>query len=154
MYVIKRPTINPAIRVSYTDALPVEIQLDLHAYHHQTLSGGGVYLLTEDGHYYIGQTTDIPARFASHWRVPLNCKMKSPRCAVLGFVRTQALSWHQRERLRLNAEARFIAAALSMGLPLTNTLSAYKRDKLLAQFPDVPCECARITQALLLLEAR
>ncbi len=46
------------------------------------------------------------------------------------------------------------AAALSMELPLTNTLSAYKRDKLLAQFSDVSCERARIAQALLLLEAR
>ena len=111
-------------------------------------------MLTEDGRYYIGQTTDPPARFASHCLVPVNCKMKAPRCAVLGIIRTKALSWHHRERLRLNAEARFITAALSMGLPLTNALSAYKHDKLLAEFSDVSCERARITQALLLLEAR
>jgi predicted GIY-YIG superfamily endonuclease len=146
--------VNYAVPVNYTDAAVVEWQLNLHLYYQPTMSGGGVYLLVEDGQYYIGQTTDVPARFASHWRNPVSCKFKAPRCARLAVIRTKALSWDRRARLRLNAEARFIAAALAMGLPLTNTLSPFKRDKLLAQFPDISRERDRIAQALRLLEGR
>jgi len=137
--------------VEYSDA-------DVMEFHHWPIVSG-VYLLTENGRFYIGQSVDVAGRFASHRMKPANCKFSDPRCALLASVpyRHQPRnlqSWNQNAHKRLIAEARFIAAALSMGLPLTNTLSAYKRDKLLNQFPDVTCERERIAQALFVLEAQ
>ena len=77
-----------------------------------------------------------------------------PRCVLLASVPAWRVDSNQNERRRLVAEARFMAAALGMGLPLTNTnLTPFKREKLLSQFSDVSCERARLSRALQLLEA-
>jgi hypothetical protein len=115
---------------------------------------GGVYLLHEDGEYYIGQSVDVPARYASHRLNPLSCKFKDPRCVMLAKVTyNMALSYSENNHTRLNAEARFIAAALQMDLPITNTLSEWKRGQLGAKFPDLREERRRLELATELLTA-
>jgi hypothetical protein len=112
----------------------------------------GVYLLFEEGEYYIGQAVDVPARYASHRLRPCNCKFEDPRCSILATVPTHSgWTWSQNHHMRLIAEARFIAAALAMGIPLTNTLSEYKRNQLLGMFADLSPERTRLEKALKIL---
>jgi hypothetical protein len=71
----------------------------------------GVYLLFEDGRYYIGQSIDIPARYASHRLKPISCGFKDPRCAMLVRVPLrEGWTWSQNAHTRLNAEARFLSS--------------------------------------------
>ena len=112
----------------------------------------GVYLLTEGGLYYVGQSADVPARIHSHRLYPVCCQFTDPRGVLLSEVPLQdGWTWAQNARTRLQAEARFIAAALSLGLALTNKLSDWKKGKLLATYPDLSGECNRISEALKIL---
>jgi hypothetical protein len=112
----------------------------------------GVYLLAEGGRYYVGQSVDVYARFSSHRLRPICCEFTDPRGAVLAAVPLRDdWTWGENLRVRLNAEARFVAAALSLDLPLTNTLSAFKRDKLRRLFPDISQERCRVENALKIL---
>lgn len=135
--------VNYGAPVEYADAAVMEF--------HTWPVVGGVYLLTENGRYYVGQSVDVAGRFASHRLNPVNCKLMEPRCALLAGVSERQAPRNQSAHKRLIAEARFIAAALSMRLPLNNALTPYKRAKLLSQFPDVSRELARIAQALQML---
>ena len=112
----------------------------------------GVYLLTEGGLYYVGQSSDVPARISSHRLNPVCRRFTDPRGVLLSEVPLRDdWAWSKNARTRLQAEARFIAAALSMGLTLTNKLSEWKRAKLLAAYPDLSGECKRISEALKIL---
>jgi len=110
----------------------------------------GVYLLSEDERYYIGQSIDVPARYASHRLKAISSKFRDPRCVLLATVPFhEGWSLSRNEHTRLNAEARFHSAALQMGLTLTNTdLTAFKRAKLVAMFADVSEERTRLEKAL------
>ena len=109
----------------------------------------GVYMLEESGRYYIGQSTDVAARFYSHRFYPICCHMEDPRGVLLAAIPYQwDCDWKQNNHVRLNGEARFIAAALKMGLPLTNQLSAYKKDQLRSRFADLDEEKKRIESAI------
>ncbi len=109
---------------------------------------GGVYLLTESGRYYIGQSVDIYARFYSHRLKHIACKMSDPTLVVLAATtRRVDRTWAENARVRLRAEARFMAAAVRMGLPLTNTLGTRALDSLGA-IPDVVEESERLDAAL------
>lgn len=101
----------------------------------------GVYMLTESGRFYIGQSGDVFARLLSHLSNPACCGFTAPRGVLLASVQLRA-DWtlDKNTHARLIAEARFIAAALSLGVPLTNKLSHYKRGKLLSLFPDLATE--------------
>ena len=101
----------------------------------------GVYMLTEDGRFYIGQSGDVFARLLGHLSNPVCCGFTAPRGVLLAsipvrFGWTCAMNSHY----RLIAEARFIAAALSLDVPLTNKLSKFVRGKLLSVFPDLAIE--------------
>lgn len=111
----------------------------------------GVYMLTEGGQYYIGQSVDVAARYCSHRFYPCSCHFTNPRAVLLASVPKPFNTWGQNNHVRLIAEARFIAAALQLGLDLTNTLSEYKKDQLLARFPDLTEERARIKKAIQIL---
>ena len=138
--------VNYSVPVHYSET-------DVAEFHHWPITPG-VYLLCERGEFYIGQTVDVAGRFASHRLNPVCCKFTDPRCVLLASVPAWRVDSNQNERRRLVAEARFMAAALGMGLPLTNTnLTPFKREKLLSQFSDVSCERARLSRALQLLEA-
>jgi hypothetical protein len=100
----------------------------------------GVYMLAEAGRFYIGQSVDVSRRLLGHLSNPVGCGFAEPRCILLAPVPTWSVPCNQNARRRLVAEARFIAAALSMNLPLTNTLTDYKRRKLLSLFPDLAAE--------------
>jgi hypothetical protein len=114
---------------------------------------GGVYLLCEDGRYYIGQSVDVPARYASHRLKPIGCGFQDPRCVMLAVVRDRPeWSWSQNNHVRLNAEARFLAAALRMGITLTNAnLTPLKRERLAKLFRDVTAERERLERAIKIL---
>ena len=111
----------------------------------------GVYLLNERGQYYIGQSVDVPARYASHRLQPSSCKFEDPRCVLLAVL--PWLGWeHRGVHLLLNSEARFLSAALQLGIPLTNTnLTAYKKEKLVGMFADVSEERGRLEKAIKIL---
>ena len=112
----------------------------------------GVYLLTEDGQFYVGQSVDVYARFSSHRLRPISCHFHDPKGAVLAAVPLRDdWTWTENARVRLNAEARFVAAALSLNLPLTNALSTFKRNKLAGMFADIGPERERIRLALKIL---
>ena len=136
------PSPMPEAPVNPVDyAAPVEY---LHAavveFHHWP-NVGGVYLLTEAGRFYIGQSADVAARFASHRLNPVCCGFADPRCVLLAAVSSRGGALlNESTHARLVAEARFIAAALSMEVPLTNKLSSYKRGKLLSLFSDLAIE--------------
>ena len=130
---------------------PVEYSSEVAALQYFPLVPG-VYLLTVGGRFYVGQSVDVYARFSSHRLKPINCRFRDPKGAVLAAVPFRAdWTWNENARVRLNAEARFIAAALSLDLPLTNALSAFKRAKLLRLFPDLQSERDRIEKALKIL---
>jgi hypothetical protein len=127
---------------------PVEYVSDVILLQHWP-QRSGVYLLAEGRQFYIGQSIDVPARFASHRLKPVNCQFEDPRCALLAEVPFRGgWSYTKNTHVRLNAEARFIAAAISLELPLTNTLSEYTRAKLLSKFADVSSERERIEKAV------
>src|ERR1035437_6958216 len=128
--------------VDYSE--PVEYISDVIQFQHWP-QRSGVYLLAEGHRFYIGQSIDVPARFASHRLKPIGCKFEDPRCALLAEVPFRD-NWRyaKNTHVRLNAEARFITAALSLGMPLTNTLSEYTRAKLRSKFADVSRETERI----------
>ena len=113
----------------------------------------GVYLLSEDERYYIGQSIDVPARYASHRLKAASSKFRDPRCVMLAKVPLhEGWSWSRNEHTRLNAEARFLSAALQMELTLTNPdLTVFKKAKLLAMFADVSEERIRLEKALEIL---
>lgn len=114
----------------------------------------GIYLLTEGGRFYIGQSVDVQARFSSHRIRPVCCHFVDPRGALLATVPEKPRgTYSENAHVRLNAEARFIAAALSLGLPLTNKLSEPKRAKLAAMFPELDRERERLKTALEILAA-
>lgn len=109
----------------------------------------GVYMLFEDGRYYIGQSIDVPARYASHRLKPISCDLSDPLCVLLAKVPfREGWPWSRNAETRFNAEARFIAAALRMGIPLTNKITGNKREKLLAMFSDVTQERLRLEKAI------
>jgi hypothetical protein len=101
----------------------------------------GVYMLAEAGRFYIGQSGDVFARLLSHLSNPVCCGFTAPRGVLLASIPVR-LGWTcaMNGRYRLIAEARFIAAALSLDVPLTNKLSNYMRGKLLSIFPDLAIE--------------
>jgi len=112
----------------------------------------GVYLLTEGGRFYIGQSVDVQARFSSHRIKPVCCEFVDPRGALLATVpEIPNGTYNDNAHLRLNAEARFIAAALSLGIPLTNTLSTRTRAKLEGMFLELDQERYRLEKALKIL---
>lgn len=113
----------------------------------------GVYLLCEDGRYYIGQSIDVPARYASHRLKAISSKFRDPRCVILAKVPFhEGWSLSRNEHTRLNAEARFLSAALQMEMPLTNTdLTEFRRAKLIKMFTDVSEERVRLEKALEIL---
>jgi hypothetical protein len=140
------PTWTP---VDYSNR--VEYSSDVTQFQHWPRSNG-VYLLAEGGRYYIGQSIDVAARFASHRLKPINCKFVDPRCVLLATVPLRDdVPWSKNTHVRLNAEARFIAAALGLDMPLTNSLSEFKRGKLRSLFPDVRTERERLEKAIQLL---
>jgi predicted GIY-YIG superfamily endonuclease len=146
-YVAHVPVCNPvdySKRVEYTSPV-VPIQ------HWPLMSG--VYLLEEGGLYYVGQSLDAAARIASHRLHPACCHFKDPRGVVLAAVmQYDAPSWApENAHARLRAEARFIAAALSLGLTLTNTIGDRTKARLAAAFSDLSEERARISEALKIL---
>jgi hypothetical protein len=101
----------------------------------------GVYMLSESGRFYIGQSVDVFARLLSHMSNPVSCVFTAPRGILLVSVPIRVgWTWNQNAHVRLVAEARFIAAALRLDVPLTNRLSEYKRGKLLSLFPDLATE--------------
>jgi hypothetical protein len=101
----------------------------------------GVYVLTESGRFYIGQSVDVFARLLSHLSKPACCGFTAPRGLLLASVPVRAdWTWDKNAHSRLIAEARFLAAALSLDVPLTNKLTNYKRGKLLSLFPDLATE--------------
>jgi hypothetical protein len=110
----------------------------------------GVYLLCEGERFYIGQSVDVPARYASHRLQPIACKFEDPRCVVLAKIH-EGESWSRNTHALLNAEARFISAALQIGLPLTNSLTEYKKEQLASRFSDVSAERVRLEKAIKLL---
>lgn len=120
---------------------------------HYWPKAAGIYLLCEDGRYYIGQSIDVPARYASHRIKPVPCGFADPRCVQLAEVPcSPARSWSQNNHVRLNAEARFLSAALQMGIPLTNpNLTPFKRERLISMFDDVTRERERLEKALKIL---
>jgi hypothetical protein len=101
----------------------------------------GVYMLTEAGRFYIGQSGDVFARLLSHLSNPVCCGFTAPRGVLLASIPVR-LGWTcaMNCRYRRLAEDRFIAAALSLDLPLTNKLSKFVRGKLLSIFPDLAIE--------------
>jgi hypothetical protein len=113
----------------------------------------GVYLLEEAGRYYIGQSVDVVARVASHRFYPSACTFENPRGVILAAIQPKAsLTWNENGRIRLHAEARFIAAGLVvLGAALTNKLSPYTRAKLAATFTDLTAERSRISEAVKIL---
>lgn len=101
----------------------------------------GVYMLSESGRFYIGQSGDVFTRLLSHMSNPVCCGFTAPCGVVLASVPLRAdWAWDKNAHTRLIAEARFIAAALSLNVPLTNKLSNDKRGKLLSIFPDLTIE--------------
>jgi hypothetical protein len=109
----------------------------------------GVYMLTESGRFYIGQSGDVFTRLLSHLSNPACCGFTAPHGVLLASVPFRD-DWtlDKNTHMRLIAEARFIAAALSLDVPLTNKLSNYKRGKLLSLFPDITTEREIIKEAL------
>lgn len=101
----------------------------------------GVYMLSESGRFYIGQSGDVFTRLLSHISNPVCCGFTAPRGLVLASVPLRP-DWtlDKNTHTRLIAEARFLAAALSLDVPLTNKMSNYKRGKLLSLFPDLAIE--------------
>jgi hypothetical protein len=101
----------------------------------------GVYMLTEAGRFYIGQSGDVFARLLSHLSHPVCCGFAAPRGVLLASIPVR-FGWTcaMNSRYRMIAEARFIAAALSLDVPLTNKLSKFVRGKLLSIFPDLAIE--------------
>jgi len=64
----------------------------------------GVYLLTEGGLYYVGQSVDAAARIASHRLNPSCCQFKDPRGVVLAAVpHNEAWTWNKNAHTRLRA---------------------------------------------------
>jgi len=101
----------------------------------------GVYMLSESGRFYIGQSGDVFARLLSHLSNPVRCGFTAPHGVLSASVQLRA-DWMPNKNTHslLIAEARFLAAALSLDVPLTNKLSNYKRGKLLSLFPDLATE--------------
>ncbi len=101
----------------------------------------GVYMLTEAGRFYIGQSGDVFARLLGHLSKPACCRFTAPHGVLMASVPLRD-DWtlDKNTHTRLIAEARFLAAALSLDVPLTNKLSNYKRGKLLSLFPDLATE--------------
>lgn len=100
----------------------------------------GVYMLSEAGRFYIGQSGDVFTRLLSHLSHPACCGFTDPRGVLLASVPCRASWTWENEHYRKVVEARFIAAALSVDIPLTNKLTDYKRRKLLSLFPDLAAE--------------
>jgi hypothetical protein len=145
------PTLPPVVWNPVDYSKPVEYSSDVQPLMYFPRFNG-VYLLNEGLQFYIGQSMDVHARFSSHRVKPVCCEFADPRGVLLATVpETVDGLWADSARIRLNAEARFIAAALSLGVPLNNTLSVQKRAKLAAMFPDLGPERARIEAALKLL---
>jgi hypothetical protein len=136
---LENRTVNYSMRVVYGPGVgPTPILPDFTNEARPHVSG--VYMLTEAGRFYIGQSADVAGRILGHLSNPACCGFTEPRCLLLASVPPWFVPWKQNAHRRLVAEARFIAAALSMNLPLTNTLSDYKRRKLLSLFPELAAE--------------
>lgn len=117
----------------------------------ETPKVNGVYLLSENDLFYIGQSSDVAARFCSHRLHPCSCHFVDPCGALLASVPNHYDTWKKNSHVRLIAEARFIAAALHLGIPLTNKLTDTVKSNLLNRFPDLSEERARIEKALQIL---
>jgi hypothetical protein len=115
----------------------------------------GVYILHENGQYYIGESVHVGQRFCNHQYVmneKVGCKMENPRGCVLMELEAGA-SFQDSKRLRLVAERRFIRAALKIGLRLTNNLSEDRIERLLKEADELDLfeEFARLRDAAMLL---
>ena len=126
-------------------------QSEIHIVRRQS----GVYLLNEGPNFYIGQSVHIPGRFSSHLLNNSACKMGDPRCIVLAEVPYRAdLSIKENGELLRNAEDRFISAALSMDLPLTNSLRGETKNKIRFRHPIISIELERLGKAVNLLRSK
>ena len=108
---VRRTDFSKRVRYLSTDLRPIE----------ECAETNGVYMLTEDGRFYIGQAVRIHARFLNHQQNSETCGFKNPRGILLAELPCHSgWTWNMNCRKRLIAEARFIAAALDLGIPLTN----------------------------------
>jgi hypothetical protein len=101
----------------------------------------GVYMLHEDGRYYIGQSGDVFGCLLNYLSNPTVCGLMNPRGTLLASIPQRS------EHTRKVVKARFIAAALSLDVPLTNKLTKFTRGKLLSLFPDLTAEREIIQKA-------
>ena len=109
----------------------------------------GVYMLTDAGRFYIGQSGDVFARLLSHLSNPVSCGFTNPRGVLLASIPLR-FGWKLdvNAHNRLVVEARFLAAALSLDVPLTNKMSNFKRGKLLNLFTDIATEREIIVEGI------
>lgn len=121
---------------------------------------GGVYLLYEDGKYYIGESGDMLARTNGHRMcVPSqrSTGMWNPAAVVLVQIDMSEPHYSPNEKAkRLIAERRFLAAALHMDCPISNKLTVSMRARIQAQFPpeSVSLETTRLRAAADCLQAK
>lgn len=140
---LRRPVCRP---VSWDYSKSIEYDLGrtpIFLSSHDRLSG--VYLLSKAGKFYIGQSRNILARVFDHLTNPRCCHFTAPHGILVATIP------HRKDRFI--AEARFIGAALNLGLPLTNTLHNETRRKL-SSLPDLNIEQAILKERISLLEAR
>lgn len=145
---VQRPTPKPPIdyriSVGYTERAPFVSLVD---------KINGVYLLHERGAYYIGESRDVLVRINGHrFCVPSQnvSGMDNPRGVVLAEIPLDGRRSYERGKMfRLIAERRFMAAAMAMGLHLTNKNVRYPSfAHRAAVFVDLTVETARLKQAL------
>lgn len=121
--------VNYQLPVKYTDREPFEVACP---------QINGVYLLVVDDGYYIGESGDVLGRICSH-RAYANFDSDYGRAFVLAeipharLVRSVDSAIRRDKEKRLIAECRFIAAALSLNLPLTNKLCEAQINKQLSE---------------------
>lgn len=100
---------------------------------------GGVYLLYEEGKYYIGESGDMLARTNGHRLcVPSQrtTTMWNPAAIILAQIEMSEPHYSPNENSKRRiAERRFISAALHLGLPITNKLTVSMRARIQLQFP-------------------
>jgi hypothetical protein len=137
--------------VDYSAIVPYENRAPEHS---PCPKVNGVYLLHEDGRYYIGESCDVFARTNGHRLATQAYRisgMVNPDAVLLAEIKlsTEHYEPHERAKRRI-AERRFIVAALRMGLTLTNKSLQHRtfRDKIQAQFSDVTAEMERLQFAI------
>jgi predicted GIY-YIG superfamily endonuclease len=137
---VRRTDFSKQVGYISTDLRPIE----------QCSEVNGVYLLAENGQFYIGQAIRIQARFVSHQQNPVSCGFTNPRGVLLAELPYHlGWTWNMNCRKRLIAEARFIAAALELDIPLTNNRkigTAFLRES-----ADLSCEREILERAVMIL---